>query len=224
MNLLIGYMYAAIVLDHAHLTCPIALAWGNPRFRKRMFEQPDKFILLPALCVLIPFAIGSASLTTQDPVFSFLVVTYTIFNAYHFGAQNWGVCALLGGSINRRCAAFTLTILPLILLPIWWKGLLWLIMIDLSISAVHWAQDLRLSSFVVSRQWLFTVAMLIAGGSGFIFETVKPGGVMGNCFQMLACTHDRQIPVLLGLRFGLGFWHQLMSRWVWSSEGRELLV
>lgn len=216
-------MYAAIVLDHAHLACPIALAWGNPQFRARMLSQWDKFVLLPSLCVFIPLAVGVGSETTRDPAFKMLVVTYAVFNTFHFAAQNYGVCALLGGSLEKRCMAFALTVLPMALLPIWWQGVLWLVMIDLGLSTVHWAQDLRLSSLMARRQWLFTAVLLTIGLLGFAFKGVATGDHR-LCFQMVACTFDRSIPILLGFRCGLGFWHFLMSRWVWSAEGRGLLT
>ena len=93
---------------------------------------------------------------------------------------------------------------------------------DLGISLMHWIMDIRLSGYVASHAWLFTMAVLAVGLGGFVWKTVAVDP--GLCRPMLACTAQFSIPMLLGLRYGLGFWHFLMSRWVWSNEGRELLA
>src|SRR5580704_6816342 len=91
MRWLYGYFMAAIVLDHAHLVCPLWLGWGNRGFRQVMLERPEKFVLLPALCIFGALMVGEQSATTHDPAFHFLAVTYTLWNAWHFGSQHFGL-------------------------------------------------------------------------------------------------------------------------------------
>jgi hypothetical protein len=221
MTLLYGYFVAAIVLDHAHLVCPIGLAWTNPRFRSHMLEHWEKFVLLPVLCITIPLAVGSASRTTHDPAFRVLVAMYFYANAWHFSSQNYGICALYGGTGWQRVTAFALTAVFMIAVP---RVALWIVLCDLGISLMHWIMDLRLSGYAAQRQWLFTAAVLVIGASiGFVWKTVGEGP--RQCGPFLAvCTAQWPVPALLGLRFGIGFWHFLMSRWVWSAEGRAALA
>lgn len=222
MSLLVGFMIAAIVLDHAHLACPIALGWGSPSFRQHMLERPDRYILLPALCLIIPIAVGAGSLSTQDPAFRAIAGVYFLANAWHFASQNYGICALSGGSQNQRNAAFVLTAVCILALPILWKHALWVVLADLGISVIHWVTDIRLSAFMASGYWPFLLIMLMLGTTGFLFKTWETDPQ--KCGLLLACTTAWSFPILLSLRYGLGFWHFLMSRWVWSATGRELLV
>ena len=222
MSVLYAIMVVAIVLDHAHLVCPITLAWGHRRFRAYMLEQWDKFVLLPALFIAISLAVGGASEVTRSPGFRAMAVTYFVWNAWHFASQNYGISALSGGKPWQRNAAFSLTVICVLGLPVLWGQILWIVLADLGISVMHWIMDLRLSSYMVQRQWLFTIAMLLIGLSGFAFKTVEPG-TLHHCGPLLVCTASWSVPILLSLRYGLGFWHFLMSRWVWSSEGRALL-
>jgi hypothetical protein len=63
---LYGYFLCAIVLDHAHLVCPIALAWSNRGFRRTMLERPEKYILLPALALILAAVVDAGASTTRD--------------------------------------------------------------------------------------------------------------------------------------------------------------
>src|SRR5215472_11204566 len=97
-----AYFLLAIVLDHAHLVCPIWVGWGNRGFREIMLSRPGKFVLLPAACILVPLVIGATSSTTREPLFRALATTYVWWNAWHFGSQHFGVASLLGRRTGPR--------------------------------------------------------------------------------------------------------------------------
>ena len=95
------------LLKTGHSLSPIALAWSHQGFRRVMVERRAKFILLPGAVFLAAAGIGSATslgLTSyvnaphhlflvndlSNP-FPVLVWVYMLWNAYHFGMQNFGV-------------------------------------------------------------------------------------------------------------------------------------
>ena len=109
-------------LETGHSISPIALAWSHTGFRRAMLERKPKFILLPSCVFLAATAIGTATslgltsyvqaphrifqitwshlasnwLQTPDITnpFPIVVWTYMIWNAYHFGMQNFGVLSI----------------------------------------------------------------------------------------------------------------------------------
>lgn len=221
-SLVWSYFLVAIVLDQAHLVCPIGLAWNSPLFRDKMLREPDKYILLPLIFVLVPLGIGAGSVTIHDPAFRALATLYLVWNAWHFAMQNYGICAIYGGCSWQRNAAFALTAACILAFPLVLGNVLWVVVAALGVDLMHWIMDIRLSGFVARQQWLFTAIVLVVGVTGFTFRTVSAD--THHCGQLLACTMVYSIPTLLGLRYGLGFYHFLMSRWVWSREGRALLA
>jgi hypothetical protein len=230
MSLLYGYFLVAIVLDHAHLACPIGLAWSNRTFRQRMLERWDQYLLLPALCILIPLGIGEGSATTRDPAFQFLVLVNMWWNAWHFGSQHFGVASLLGWRSGPRWLRKIAIILPTMLVmiaPTYLFPTMTIIVLGESISFLHWSTDLGLTVWScrkcsTTRILLIGAAVLMACGlMGFVWKTTTTDPRI--CGLLPACTAVWSIPTLLSLRYGLGFYHFLMSRWVWSSEGRGLL-
>jgi hypothetical protein len=113
-------LIVAMFLANAHAMAPIAAAWGNRGFRARMQNRPAKYVGLPAMLLLVSIGIG-AGITTYDPHFRpgitadlqvynighdfgnpfvLLAFVYMLWNAYHFGMQNFGVL-----SLYRRKAA-----------------------------------------------------------------------------------------------------------------------
>jgi hypothetical protein len=207
-------LLAGIVLDHAHLASPVAVAWGNQKFRRRMLERPDKFILLPALILVVGVAY-SASAERHDRAFEWLVGLYLLWNCYHFGMQNFGLLALWG---YRRAGFVCLCItmmaglpaipgaLPGVHLPVW-AGLVLLF----GLSFNHWIAAIWIAAKANQNFWLFVGAMLVIGFVGFFFKTV-------GCNNTACSTFMFSAPLLLGSRICLGFVHFLYDRWVWRSD------
>jgi hypothetical protein len=229
MTAIYAYFMLTIVLDHAHLVCPISLAWGNRGFRAHMLERPEKFILLPALCIFMAVAIGLSSKTTHDPAFRLLAATYVWWNAWHFGSQHFGVASLLGwrsGPRWLRRLGIILSTMLLMLVPI---NSLLILMVNELISFAHWTTDIGLSTWA-GRWRISLLVVLLCGVIGFLWKTVVSDPHL--CGVKPACTAVWSVPLLLSLRYGLGFWHFLMSRWVWklgdpqvrATIGKKLLA
>lgn len=219
--LLVAYFLVAIVLDHAHLMCPIWLGWSNKGFRAYMLTRPEKFLLLPVLCVVVALAIGEEAETTHDLAFRVLAGAYVWWNAWHFGSQHFGVASLLGWQWGTRWARQMLIILPtmcIVLVPK--SGLVPLLIVNEIINLAHWATDIGLTTRVL-RSYLFLAGVLIVGLIGFCWKTVTTDPHL--CGPLLpVCSAQWSIPTLLALRYGLGFWHFLMSRWVWQLSDPQV--
>ena len=250
-----GYFLVAIVLDHAHLACPIALGWSNRSFRQMMLVRWEKFILLPAGLLLLSVWIGwnsdksfgwvsmqairayifdpqmyQAILAGRPPNCAFLIltVTYLWWNAWHFGSQHFGIASLLGWRSGPRWLRRAILIIPtmaLMLTSLMSAASIIVILMAEIISFLHWITDIVLSTLARRRSLLLILlgAILLVGASGFVWKTLTTDPHL--CGIAPACTAVRSIPILLGLRCGLGFWHFLMSRWVWQHSSpivREL--
>jgi hypothetical protein len=105
-------LLGAGLLGTAHLISPIALAWGRPDLRAMALSKPAKFIGLPLLLLASAAIVGSISAALPlDAVLDFskisvrspadfqnllivLLLVYVVWNAYHFGMQNFGVLSI----------------------------------------------------------------------------------------------------------------------------------
>lgn len=212
-DVLVGYFLVAIVLDHAHLVCPVGLAWGSRALRQRNLERPGKYLLLPGLCLFVAVAIGYAAPSTRDPLFRDLTLVYFWWNFWHFAAQHFGVASIcrLGSRTPRRVAAVGGTAAVLLGLPFLLPGTLWVVCLTEGVSFAHWITDIGLTGARVRRWWAFLAVVLLVGLTGFIWKGVSVGGGL-----QAAHTVAVGVPLLLGLRYGLGFVHFLYSRWVWQ--------
>jgi hypothetical protein len=215
-GLLFAYFSLAIVLDHAHLVCPLWLSWGSRDFRCMMRGRPVKFILLPTLCAVAAMLVGAVSGSIRDPAFQLLAITYLIWNAWHFGSQHFGVASLMGWKRGprwlRRWGIIGVTMASM-LLP-WGSGLVPLLVAEI-MSFAHWTTDIGLSTWRARRPWwVFLLVVLVVGSGGFLWKIATDDPRL--CGAKLVCTAVYSIPALLGLRYGLGFVHFLYSRWVWQ--------
>jgi hypothetical protein len=198
--------FLTIWLDTAHLVSPIALAWSNAAARRRMLARWWKFVGLGLLVLIIPTWIGWNAPNLKDPWLALTISIYFWWNLFHFGAQNYGVCVMLG---YRKCWQTDLAMIGTIAPGIWvYFGAKDLVLAGAAVSLAHWLTDIVLCSKASGRWRLFGAAVLLAGFGGFAFPALS--SVYTN-------------PFLVGMRNGLGFAHFLYSRWVWQ-RGRELLV
>ena len=223
-GLVYSYLLVAIVLDPAHLVSPIVLAWGNRSFRQVMGHEWGWYILLPLVLLALSFAIGLTAKTAGHPPpqaiflpifwadvwrhgyvpngwYWGLIVFYFIWNAWHYGAQHFGIASLLGWRRGPRWLRQGLIIAPTMALML---GFIPLPVIGAITSLLHWTTDIGLSAWRM-KAWWFLAAVLLFGLSGFLYQRV------GDTWIVLPA-----IPVLISLRCGLGFVHFLYSRWVWK--------
>jgi hypothetical protein len=119
-------IYLIVVFQTAHSLSPIALAWSHSGFRRVILRSRATYILLPATLLAVATACGFASsglfpemqFTDADGsrlAFSslfrpgvwrspaeWLMITYMVWNCYHFGMQNFGILQLY-----RRTSGFS---------------------------------------------------------------------------------------------------------------------
>jgi hypothetical protein len=106
-------LLATGLLSIGHALAPIALAWGHTGFRIVMRPHPVRYIIIPALILLGATALGAATSegadfslgpsllgvkidnvrALEDP-FVIIGVVYVLWNALHFGMQNFGVMSI----------------------------------------------------------------------------------------------------------------------------------
>jgi hypothetical protein len=205
----------AVVLDMAHSVSPIAASWGHSGFRRIMLADPWRYLGLP-IAVAIPttaagvvtslywtpfiFHRGQQWLITdwRNP-FPIVVWVYFLWNAYHFGMQNFGVLSLVRGARSRWQRTCDMT---------WCMGLTLAAMrfVPDMVSFNHWITEIGLTARV-SRHWVlwFVAAMMVLGLFGFAYAAPRTWGQV----QII-------IPWIICLRFALGFWHFLQDRWMWK--------
>jgi len=180
-----------------------------------MLARPEKFILLPAVCIIGAVAVGMHSATTREPAFRVLATIYIWWNAWHFASQHFGVASLLGWQWGPRLVRQAVIIAPtmaVLLVP--HRDIVWLVVVAAIVDLAHWTTDIGLTTWVFRRWWWLAAAMAV-GLAGFLWKDV----VVADphlCGVLPACTVVWSAPLLLSLRLGLGFWHFLMSRWVWK--------
>jgi len=229
---LVAFFFLAVALENGHNVSPIVLGWTHSGFRRHMLANPWKFIGVPVAVLAAAAAVGlvtSLGWTTYAPgpyhamkitnwtnPYPLLVWVYLVWQAYHFGMQNFGIamlyCRRLPASRARRLA-LKYTFLPVTMfgmlgLPMfvhsWQLGLMFLGVFSVS----HWLQAIGLSSAVSRRGWIFTAALLAIGAIGFVWLRPTP---MGNAVKQLGVF----LPLVLCMREGFGIWHFLMDRWLW---------
>jgi hypothetical protein len=206
---------AAVILDMAHSVAPIAASWGHAEFRRVMLADPWRYLGLPIALAIPTVAAGIVTSLHWTPFvfqrgqqwmitdwrnpFPVVVWAYFIWNAYHFGMQNFGVVSLLRGRRSawvRTCDmtwCVGLTLAAMRLAP------------DVT-SFNHWITEIGLTARV-SRRWLlwFLAVVMLLGLLGFTYAAPRTWGQV----QII-------IPWIICLRIALGFWHFLQDRWMWK--------
>lgn len=184
----------AIICEQGHVASPIVLAWSHPGLRRIALSRPIETMLLPVLAV-----VGAL-------VAPFMVIwwVYWVWNAYHFGAQHYGVVRIFGYRVDREFIIAATVVLMLwvpYVFPVpWWP---WFALFALNFT--HWLFDIGLSSRVSRRYWwLFLVAMVPLGCVGFFW--LRPG--TDRIWTMW-------IPWVIKARWGVGIAHFIYSGIFW---------
>ncbi len=179
---------AFILMETSHLVAPVALAWSNAGYRRRLIlPKLWQFLGLPAVVLGAALALP---LSIVAPV-------YFVANLHHFGMQNFGVLSLCRRLRHRRV----------------WMGVclvgtsaaMMLPFIGMVVSVAHWLTDIGLSSVASRYAPVFVGAILIASVAGFVWLIPTDYG-----------PKRRPIELIVSARMGLGFVHFLYSRWVWK--------
>jgi hypothetical protein len=169
-----------------------------------MLDQPVKYLLLPA---------GIFGLALALP-FRWVSVAFIVWNAYHYGMQNYGVLSLARRPKRRwltmgGCLAVTSgPMLALAFLPNPNWG--WLLVFSGAMNYNHWTTDIGLSGRVSRYGWWFVIGILVAGCIGFVsFEPTLHGELIGNVWHKPGI--HRRSDELIQLAWAVGFVHFLYS-------------
>jgi hypothetical protein len=172
------------------------------------------FIWTPVFVMMIPLLIGLFSESIDDPAFRVLIWVVALWNAWHFGAQNFGLASIFGWRLGprwiQRAGIIGTTMAAMLLIPISIVGLI----VSEVLGLFHWIGDIGITTFVMRRFWLiFIPAVLVVGLVGFFFNEAV---VNPHCSFIDTCRARYALPLLVSCRYSLGLWHFLMSRWVWQ--------
>jgi hypothetical protein len=119
-------LWTVLITQTGHLLAPICLAWFHAGFRHLMRDQATKYIILPLFLLATATGVAYASsfylpdirfnptsfsisagpttLAEFKNPFMTMVVIYTLWNAYHFGKQAFGVMSIYRNKVNQRRA------------------------------------------------------------------------------------------------------------------------
>jgi hypothetical protein len=185
----------AIVCEQTHVVSPIVLAWSHPGLRRIALSRPIETILLPIIAIIGALAAP------------FIVIwwVYWVWNAYHFGAQHYGVARIFGYRVDREFVIAATVVLMLWVphvshMPWWW---LWLMLVAIDFN--HWLVDIGLSSRVSRYWWLFLPAVVALGCTGLLWKAPRADHIA-----------TMAIPWIIKARWGVGIVHFLYSRWIWK--------
>jgi hypothetical protein len=237
-----------------HLISPIALVWTHRTFRPVALRRWKRYIAVPIGVMLLatviafvtegPLQINHITLQVrmsnipsphQWTLLAWLGL-YFVWNAYHFGSQNFGILRLYGvkgRKILVKWGCVALTVLGFIVIP---RAIGTFAPTDSSLLVVpmvllgtfsfnHSLAALGLSAHVWSRHhglspWIF-VAGLFAASAPFVWLLIHHDIV----------TSFRLMILLITVRIGLGFVHFIYDGGVWklsdpqvrATIGRDLL-
>jgi hypothetical protein len=226
------------VINTAHVISPGVVAWSNHGFRLVMRERWIKFILVP-LCILIaatatgatvgktlainPLTLGVRVYDIADyqRPFVLMLILYFFWNAYHFGAQNFGIVSLykrgfrgwLRHVVKWSCVALTfagMVVLPRTLrMPAVSLFTLGFFSFNHSLSAIGISSHV-LANHYRRSPWLIACLLIVAGALACWLIFCAPGFTV------------RATMTVIGFRLGLGFVHFLYDRWIWKFSDPQV--
>ena len=199
------YLCIYMVLESAHLCCPILLAWSEPDLRRIVKREWGKHLALPA-------AVMAGVLLVPGPI---VTATYFVWNIWHFGMQNFGLSCICRGSPNApdarmRRALYCVggTALAMALAFQFRDYLVVAVLATIGLNFFHWITDIELSRRVSRWGWGF-LAIVLAGGIGWLLLRQGPLSV-------------KVFPQIVMLRNGLGMVHFIYSARIWKM--RDLTI
>jgi hypothetical protein len=198
-----GWALAPIAVDSTHVISPIVLAWVHPGLRKIALKRPVRSIVLPVFAIIAAVLAGALgpSVTFGRQNLPAVAAVYLVWNAYHFGMQNFGVARLLrapgprwlhytifcGGTVAIMALGFMGRMPPLAAL---FLG-------TILISWGHWLTEIVLTAHVIGWKWRFMLTIAAFG---------------------CVCMIPAHLGALFSIRIGLGFAHFLYDRWIWKMS------
>lgn len=202
-KMVVCFVIATAVIQTSHQLSPIVLAWSNEGFRKVMLDRPTQYLGLPVLAFVLAVVLP----------FQWVLSIYGIWNAYHYGMQNFGVLSIWRKPKQRRLTIVVcLFVASGVMLPTFYgyQSGYWLFLFAAAMSFNHWIVDIGLSSRAVRWQWLFVGGVLLLGFISFIW------------FEPTIHGFHRRSDELLKIAMAIGFVHFLYSRWVWKLSDKRV--
>jgi hypothetical protein len=229
-----------LALNSGHLVAPVAMAWSHRGFRQIMLAQKIKYIFIPIAIVVMggvfgvmvgkTFPINPVTLAVGIPEWKdyarplvALLPLYFVWNAYHFGMQNYGFLRLYRPQMDRVVAMqwgmfatiFGLIVIPTILgQPRITLFLFGLVIVNHQLAAIGLATHIWANHWRRSPLWLASALICCGGGLTWLMLHAPAQAAM----------------TIVGLRVTAGFAHFLYDRWVYklsdikvrSSIGRDI--
>jgi hypothetical protein len=217
-----------LALNIGHLVAPIGMAWSHDGFRQVMLAQKRKYIYLPILIFAAGTLIGATVSTVFElnPItlavrvrsesdlirpFVLMLTIYFVWNAYHFGMQNYGLLRLYRSRLDRSAAmqyAMFGTIFCMIVLPdklqhdprivLFFFGA---VVFNHQLTAIGLASHVWAKHYSRNPLWPTATLVVIGVLLSWLILKIPP---------------SRMLMTLIGARVATGFVHFLYDRWVWK--------
>lgn len=212
---------AFTVLDAAHLLSPMALIAVHPEMRRRAFNEPLKFIVVPVLLLALP-TLYWGQLGRLAP---YALLLRGAWNAHHFAAQWFGLVQVYrrlwkkpGRRQIDRLVCVIVVVAVMIPLSLYWSIILgvppprwlvaqimmpqWLFVFFFGLLNInHWLSSIGLSIKVMECKWWWLGLLALMAGSGFAWNM----GVVGV----------RGLEALVYLNLGVGMAHYWIDGLIW---------
>jgi hypothetical protein len=208
----------ALMVETAHRLSPVALAWTHREFRRReVLPNLGWYVGVPLAVMLVSMVAG----TQFEP--KWLVQTYLLFNAVHFGLQNFGVLSLYKRNRQRdqveRAAdmqlCIGLTFAGTFLLPVWHLSDFTVIAIGMAFSVHHRFVEIALTNNASRNSW-FPLVLVTLGLAGFLIYIPTDHG---HIYQSYGGT---LLAPVGSFAIGISFVHLIYDRWVWKFSRRNV--
>jgi hypothetical protein len=223
---------AFLVVNSAHLISPIAMAWSHGPFRQMMLAKKIKYVIVPlgivGTCVVLGATVGisfeinpaTLGLKVTDPndytrPFVLMLVGYFVWNAYHFGMQNYGFLRLYWRSGDPCVAmqwAMITTLFGMIIIPELFHQarlsmfLFGAVLVNHQLVAVGLSSHVWANHYGRSPLW-FAIALIAVGGA---------------ITWLLLYGLTQVVTTIVGLRAAAGFVHFLYDRWVYKLSDAKV--
>lgn len=221
-----------LTLDSGHLVASVAVAWAHRDFRQTMLSRKVKYVIIPIAILVAGTICGAtvAKIFQVNPVRLTVLVSdyhdylrpliallpvFFIWNAYHYGKQNYGFvrlfCPAVDGIAAMQWAMFG-TLFGLIIFPdVFHAPQVSLFLFGLIIFN-HQLAAIGLASHVWANHWgrnpLWFAGALIMFGSGMAWLILHAAA--------------QAAMVVIGLRVTAGFAHFLYDRWIWKFSDPQV--
>ncbi len=195
------FLITIMILESAHLACPIVRAWSEPGLRAIVMREWREHIVLP---ILIMAGALAAPIEWVSGLFF-------AWNIHHFGMQNFGISSLWlrGDRELRGVVCLVVTALGMGLLPLLVQNdPAALLAVIVLFSFSHWLGDIGLSSWTARRRLVFVGAVMAFGVAWY---ALRQGPLSVHA-----------VPQIIAIRYGIGMIHFRYSARIWKLSDPQI--